>query len=362
MTQRDMTLDVTKGVAIIAIVAGHVWRGLENADLIASNSMLFDVVDRSLYMFHLTAFAFAAGLFVQRGMRRDGAWPYARARDLEFLWLYVIWSTVQVGAKIALGGSVHNPVSPWDLLTLWEPKEQFWFFGWIALMMILAAAVQPWRSRLWLTMSSAGAFCLSVAMWGAAGPFIGMQGLSLTMFFWAGLLIGGGRMTRIIGNIPLFGHCVVVIVGGAAMVGLVIAADATPGTMSMTGPGRTLETVAPGVVATVIGLVATLSLSAVLARIPIVGDGVAYAGKRSLAIFVTHVFLMAAARMVMLRLGVGDVATHLLVGTIIGVAGSILLAELCARTRFRWLYAAPAAFTGARATRPASPLRAPESA
>lgn len=144
MIRRDMSLDIAKGIAIIAIVAGHVWRGMASAGLLDGDSILFNVVDRSLYMFYLSVFSFAAGLFVERGMNRVGTRRYAMKRDAEFLWIYVLWSFISGGMKLALSSSVNHPTSVSEILTIWFPQEQYWFFGWIALMMILSAPARPW--------------------------------------------------------------------------------------------------------------------------------------------------------------------------------------------------------------------------
>ncbi|WP_394254386.1 heparan-alpha-glucosaminide N-acetyltransferase domain-containing protein [Pseudoclavibacter helvolus] len=62
-TSRDSSIDIAKGFAIVAIVFGHVWLGLEAAGLI-QDLHTFNVVYDTVYMSHLSVFAFTAGLFV----------------------------------------------------------------------------------------------------------------------------------------------------------------------------------------------------------------------------------------------------------------------------------------------------------
>jgi fucose 4-O-acetylase-like acetyltransferase len=61
---RDPTVDIAKGIAIIAIVLGQVLRGLSSAGILDAKTVQYQLVDRSLYMFHLSVFALLAGLFV----------------------------------------------------------------------------------------------------------------------------------------------------------------------------------------------------------------------------------------------------------------------------------------------------------
>lgn len=144
--QRDASLDIAKGIAIVAIVFGHVWRGLATIGLLDEHGALFIGVDTSVYMFHLSVFALVAGLFVQRGMRRDGPGRYAAIRDLGFLWVYLIWTLIIGASKLALSGTVNSQVSVGRILEIWRPLDQLWFFGWIAIMMLFVAVAQPWRS------------------------------------------------------------------------------------------------------------------------------------------------------------------------------------------------------------------------
>jgi fucose 4-O-acetylase-like acetyltransferase len=91
---RNQTIDIAKGIAITLIVCGHVWRGLQAANLIGDPG-LFSTVDQLIYMSHLSLFAFTAGLFLSGSIEREGGMKYVRRRDVEYLWLYLVWSLAQ---------------------------------------------------------------------------------------------------------------------------------------------------------------------------------------------------------------------------------------------------------------------------
>lgn len=57
-----------------------------------------------------------------------------------------------------------------------------------------------------------------------------------------------------------------------------------------------------------------------------------------MAVFIAHVLFTAAMRITLMRLGVDQVGTHLLLGTVIGVGGPLVLLWLSHRLRVPWLF------------------------
>ena len=64
-------LDAIRGIAIVLVVFGHVWRGLESSGLIASQT-LFQSLDRAIYLFHMPVFFILSGLLFERTVKRNG--------------------------------------------------------------------------------------------------------------------------------------------------------------------------------------------------------------------------------------------------------------------------------------------------
>ena len=64
--ERDRSVDAARGIAIVAIVLGHVERGLASAGVLALHQAA--TLDRLLYLFHLSTFAYLSGLFVRRAV------------------------------------------------------------------------------------------------------------------------------------------------------------------------------------------------------------------------------------------------------------------------------------------------------
>ena len=98
-SRRERAFDVARGIAILAIVVGHVLRGLAAADLVPRTSATVLEVDDALYVWHLTVFALLAGVFLRPGVERQGVAGYPRSRLPLFVHLYVVWTLVQAGVR-----------------------------------------------------------------------------------------------------------------------------------------------------------------------------------------------------------------------------------------------------------------------
>lgn len=353
---RDATIDIAKALAIILIVLGHVWRAFEPAGLV--QDPLLTEVDSVIYMSHLSVFAFLAGLFVASGMRRDGEWHYARSRSVTFLWLYFLWSTLQLLMKIGAGSAVNDPVDPVELLIIWEPKEQFWFFGWITVMMLLAAAAKPWRSQGAAVLTLSVAALGSAAVWGLNWRILGGEGLALTIFFFLGVVLTGRRLLRWVQRVHVGWAGVVVIGAGAVWVVLGYTLLATPPTAY--GDIRTPASVGLGFIASTAGVLAILAVALLLARMGTRARWLARIGELSLVIFVAHVFFTASTRILLSMLGVEALTPHVVLPTLCGVIGPLVIYAVSQRLGQDWLFEAPEwlrQLTGAAPSRGAGAAR-----
>lgn len=334
---RDAYIDVAKGLAIIAIVFGHVWRGLYAADLIENNS-LYVAVDTTVYMSHLTVFAFTAGLFVQRGMQRQGAWRYALNRDTHFLWLYLLWSALQGLVKIAAAQLVNSPISLLDVVQVWIPDGQLWFFGWIGVMLVLTAATRPWvstsRSFVVLSLVTAG----SLITWGWNGTVIGTQGLALSTYFFIGVLWRGDRALRVAASSSIATQLVVALLGLGSMVALSLSGSATPPT---TSAGNTdAYSVLLGLIGSTAGLAGVLAVSALISKTR-GSEVIALLGRKSLVIFVAHIVFASGCRILLTRLGLENLYLQALIGTVAGITGPLVLNAIAERAHGQWLFGLP---------------------
>lgn len=338
---RDPTIDIARGLAIIAIVAGHVLRGLTDVGLIGKDAA-FLLSDRGIYMFHLTIFAFLAGLFVRSGVGKAGAPTYLRQRVASFTYLYLLWTFLTGLLGPALAGRLDLEKPLHDVLEFWVPKDQYWFLPWLICMTLLAVIARPWESRSRTFLGLGGALGLSLALWAVNGQVIGTQGFGLTVFFFAGVVVGAGPFTAAVAALTPARTGVVFGAGLALYLGLLLA-GATPPTIG--GNDRTVLSVAAGFVAAYASAAAVIAVSRLLSRVRTVGPLLAFTGQRSMEIFLAHSLAVAATRNALTGLGITTPATHLVVGTVVSVLVPLAVWLLARRLDAGWLFAAPAWLT-----------------
>lgn len=335
---RDQTIDIAKGAAIIAIVLGHVLRGMASAGLIDSASESYLLSDRALYLIHLTVFAFLSGLFLARGVDKEGAEGYLRGRVGTFLYLYLVWQTLQVVVKLATASLVNSAPDAKALVEVWKPEGQMWFLPWLIIATTLTVCIKPWQTTLVSRLGITGMGIVSLATWGYNGPYVGFQGLPLLIFFVLGACIRYDRLSAALSYLKTV-HLYILAGGGAGVYGSVLVwTPAIPPTVSgawgFAGVGW-------GFFASWAGLVTVLAISAIAGRVKVGFAWLAFIGKRSLEIFLAHIIAASGIRIVLERLGTDDALIHILVGTVCGVIGPLFLWMALSRIGFTLLFQRP---------------------
>lgn len=331
---RDRSVDAARGLAIVAIVLGHVERGLASASLLPYDTAL--TLDRLLYLFHLATFAYLSGLFVRRSVERDGARSMLTRRVLLFVWLYLLWTLIQGTVRVAASSLANTQVTVGDIVRIWIPEGQLWFLPWLIAVTAVAAVTQPWRDRVRIAVVLVPAALLALAVWGYDPLYAFTRGWALLFPFLVGCVVTHSRHAAIARRVPLVAASAVVGTGAWLWVGL--ATDAATPTTG--GDGRTVATVAVGVLGCLAGTVATLAVAALLARTPVAGV-VGLLGRRSLEIFLAHIVVASGTRIVLQQAGVVDPWVHLALGTLLGLVVPIIIAVVAERWRWTWVFGLP---------------------
>src|SRR5262249_52017996 len=100
--------------------------GLVNAGL-APNTAFYQWSVYTLYLFHMPAFFFLAGLMVQRSLDK-GAGPFLVNKLWTVAYPYVLWSFSQGSLKQHMPSGINTPITG-SLIQqiLWDPFDHFWF-------------------------------------------------------------------------------------------------------------------------------------------------------------------------------------------------------------------------------------------
>jgi fucose 4-O-acetylase-like acetyltransferase len=289
-------LDAARGAAIVFVVFGHVWRGLDGQGLV--DPRLFETIDRAVYLFHMPVFFLISGMLFKAPEKLLGG--FSRI-SVNLLWPMCLWAWVEGCVHLVTGAGNKGRISPFEVLTYpFPPKSVFWFL--LALFLFQAAAMIL-RGRVAATAITVG----SVAVVVLAQP----QGLTGQIvqhapFFFVGLLAGTRWLEK---GLPL-----------AACLAAFVLAEAVAWALAVS-PFESVPAYLCGFVACVGFLGICLKGSALVRKL----------GERTMPIYLTHIIFAAGMRVVLTRLGLKDVATVVLVSTAAGVVLPLILFDLSQR-------------------------------
>jgi fucose 4-O-acetylase-like acetyltransferase len=292
-------VDTARGIGIILVVYGHALRGHVTSGAFEPGWHA-NVQDAVIYSFHMPLFFFLAGLFVRRSLTK-GAGVFLREKAVTLVYPYFLWSVVSVALAVLAAGAVNSPKSIDAILTLGTvPVYQYWFLYALILCQFLALLSQAdWRITAVLCVLSAVGF-------GTGGFGMLTIAISFYVYFGAGILIGPylhGLQHR----------------GGAVTFAALfsIVAFALTYMDEALWPDRMLV-----VARAVLGIVATVSVAMLCAPW---SRWLALLGTASMAIYVLHTIFSAGLRMALHAVGYSNNLFALMLGTLIGIAGPLLV-------------------------------------
>jgi fucose 4-O-acetylase-like acetyltransferase len=266
---RDASLDIAKGIAILAVVVFHVTRGFVAADLI-DNTPTLQFWDTVAYGFHIQTF-FLIGAYL--------AWPKAGSlqfqieRQANLYYVYLFWSVSTWLVTYALNRYVNRPVTLDDLWTIpITPIAHFWF---LLVLMIGTFLLMFLRSVAALLIGMAvllGLQHVDVLMW------YGVKDFSFLMLVGA-LLRAGPGLPKPRWYLGLAGFAVLVAYAWQRGSSLAVAPEFR-------------------LIAELGGCYACYVAAHAISLRPATGAVIGFLGRHSLAIYLLHVLGAAGARLI----------------------------------------------------------------
>jgi fucose 4-O-acetylase-like acetyltransferase len=295
-------IDTAKGWAIALVVFGHVIIDLHNAKLLSG--AMFDALIYVIYTIHMPLFVFLAGFCARH--RLDSPQRFARKIGTDILWPYAMWTAVFIAAQSMLAGVRSTNVSvPLDTSVLWTPTAWLWFFAALIVFHGLALVL---RRHLWALLAI-GALIAPLDLIGL--PLFPQQLCHFLIFYAAGICLKDIPMVR---PLPT----------AAVALGLSLMAW-------QSGEGYWTLIATPAAIAWILAAVAAAkqvpaSLSSEL-------------GKRSCAIYTTHLFFAVGLRIVLTKIfGVTAIAALMPAMMFVSIAGPIAFIVLVRNFGLNWLF------------------------
>lgn len=309
---RQLWVEVAKGLGIVLVVLGHAIDGVMSAGKAGAASG-FAFAHFLIYTFHMPLFFVLTGYFVQRRVDRDRG-RFVREVGQRIVWPYLLWSVVYLVLLSTMAGHVNKARSfdPSTVLSLlWAPIAQFWFL-YAVLILHLCAVLAPRRHRAgWLLLACVIGL---VAQQLITLPPILDRTVTFSPYYLAGVWMGARAGVEVFPSIsPRLSVGAVAL----AMIWLAAASALWASGESYWGKAATM--------AALLGIGWALVASRAM-RGPLKALFAAL-GRHSMAIFVLHVLLTAGARILLDRLGGQSIGpgAAVIVGTLAGVAVPVLV-------------------------------------
>lgn len=138
MKERNPTIDVAKGIGIIAVVLGHVVTSYHNSNLMMDDAIP-NYLCKLVYSFHMPFFFMISGYLVsKKEFDWTCCWPAVRKNLISYGIPYVAFCVFSFVFKWVFSGSVNSAVSFTDLLLIpFYPIGMMWFLYALLLVSIL---------------------------------------------------------------------------------------------------------------------------------------------------------------------------------------------------------------------------------
>ncbi|MDN7588918.1 acyltransferase family protein [Burkholderia seminalis] len=326
-TARETSLDVARGAGIVLVVYGHVLRGAVASGLVPAGvpDTVLAWTDYVIYTFHMPLFFFLSGLHVCSSLR-GAPQRFIGSKVRTIVYPYVLWSLLQGGAQIAMAShGTNHPFTLGDLLAIgWRPFAQFWFLYVLMLCMIAAWLLARWVPSFPLvpmTPRIRGALLASAVLGLVIGAMTQWGVISTALMNWPFFVAGVVVSRALPGWLERYSRPAMCGLTAVAFIAAVVFAH---------GAGSATSIWA--VPAAFAGITLMLQLAYRHASSSARAGWLAAIGYASMPIYLMHILVMAGVRIVLMRAGVGSLATHLVLGTLAGVAVPMVAYLIALRT------------------------------
>jgi fucose 4-O-acetylase-like acetyltransferase len=346
--QRLSWVDYAKGIGIFWVVLGHGLRGLVNSNLLEP-SALSRFIDQWIYAFHMPLFFFLSGLFLVRSATKPFK-KFLLDKLSTIAYPYFLWSLLQGLLQIAASRHTHQAVKFSDLWQIiYEPILQFWFLYALFVILLLYAVIHE-AIRRFLSPTDFAQIDL---------PTTGQRRSPFSPVV-AFLVLSIGLYGAHLGNISFGNWGILYLVRRHAIytaLGAIVGSSIPLAQLGRVNPSIWIGVTLGGYLAVAAAVLLQLDQNGwLIPAIALLGSAASVAiaillgkfkvlsfiqrwGFFSLEIFVVHTIVIAVTRMVLQKLlGISDPLLHLALEIMVGIYIPIVLAVVCQRAKFPYLF------------------------
>jgi len=310
--------DLAKALGILLVVIGHVIRGLDTSGKIQI-SPIWQSVDHAIYLFHMPLFFYISGAFFYDICQKLKYSLLFKRYISTLIYPLIIWSYITFGMQYLASSNTNSHVSISDVI--WSPlppKQHFWFLGVLFLMCISVGRLCTLKKG----------FAIISTLF-ALTSFVSMFGITPLRTTILDLIVSddlGKFIGQIFTNIPFFLLGILFSHKDIFDIKFNLASCVLTFCLSLSLYQIFSSTILLNdIVHFITAVLCVLSIYKFCCEIEKKADHsriisiVAFIGMNSMIIYLSHIIFSALIRIVLLKFGIENFATHFL----IGVAGGM---------------------------------------
>ena len=313
--ERNVLVDKLKGYACFLVLFGHVIMGIRLAGI--DIPKFFEGVEKFIWSFHIALFMFLSGVVY----KETGGWKRKKTR-IKFIWYkllslgipYVVFSVVYIAIN-SMVGQANTQSSMWDILDIWKtPVAQYWFLYALFFLFLIWALFSGLLNSWILT--------LVVVAIGYVAPLCGINLGSFDVVFYTALSFGIGTCVdfpKLLKPPTLVKYIVVVTHLVTGIVLVVVGKIEEPFIKEMMA---------------LYGIYASIMLISLLQKSKTMSRFLGFVNRYSFQTYLLHTIFTAGVRIVFMRMNITWWWLHILLGTVCGIAFSVLAAEIAKKIPF----------------------------
>lgn len=137
--------DYAKGIAILLVLYRHVFEGIKNAGMDVGPFLYLEHANIAFFSFRMPLFFIIAGIFISKSLAKRGLLSFVESKMKTILYVYLIWTVLQITMQILLSKYVNADRGWMDYLYIfYAPRylDQFWYLHTLFFVLILYAFVK----------------------------------------------------------------------------------------------------------------------------------------------------------------------------------------------------------------------------
>lgn len=321
--ERNVLVDRLKGYACFLVLFGHVIRGIRTAGIPIPN--FFEGMEMLIWSFHVALFLFLSGVVY----KLTGEWKNYKTR-LKFILHklmglgipYVVFSIVYISIN-SFVGEANSQSSFTDILYIWKtPVAQYWYlyalFFLFCIWAVLSAFLKNWQITI-----------LTLVI-GYGVPLLGGTLGCFEVVFYSALAFGVGTFVNFkeLSKPKTYFKVIIVLLHLTAGIVFVLL--------------NKIESAFIKEFMILFGIYASILFISMLQNCKMIARFLGFMNKYSFQIYLLHTIFTAGIRVILLRMNIVQWWIHVPVGTVCGIAFSVLAAIIAKKISFLNFFFFPA--------------------